>query len=107
MNDELGTVDLASTVSLETGRLAWETMMEAKMAVDLLRLNAARARVQIAGIDQQKPIHELLAPDLERGLARLPEPSTGDIFFDLEGDPFTGLTGIEYLFGVASAGLDD
>ena len=31
-----------------------------------------QARVQVAGIDQQKPIHELLAPDAERGLARLP-----------------------------------
>jgi uncharacterized protein len=27
--------------------------------------------------------------------------SPGDIFFDLEGDPFVGLNGREYLFGVA------
>jgi uncharacterized protein len=58
-----------------------------------------QARVQVAGIDQQKPIHELLAPDAERGLARLPEPSPGDIFFDLEGDPFVSSGGREYLFG--------
>lgn len=33
------------------------------------------------------------------GLTRLPEPSDGDIFFDLEGDPFVGEHGLEYLFG--------
>ena len=31
----------------------------------------------------------------------LPEPSPGDVFFDLEGDPFVGEHGIEYLFGYA------
>ena len=33
----------------------------------------------------------------------MPEPSAGDIFFDLEGDPFVGLSGREYLFGVVLA----
>ncbi len=62
-----------------------------------------QARVQITGIDQRKPIHELLPPDAERGLARLPEPSAGDIFFDLEGDPFVGSGGREYLFGFVAS----
>jgi predicted RecB family nuclease len=63
-----------------------------------------QARVQVAGIDQQKPVHELLAPDAERGLARLPKPSAGDVFFDLEGDPFVASGGREYLFGFTSIG---
>lgn len=33
------------------------------------------------------------------GLTRLPEPDAGDIFLDLEGDPFVGEHGLEYLFG--------
>lgn len=33
------------------------------------------------------------------GLARLPEPSPGDVFLDLEGDAFIGAHGREYLFG--------
>ena len=33
------------------------------------------------------------------GLARLPPPSDGDIFFDLEGDPFVDDGGLEFLFG--------
>jgi predicted RecB family nuclease len=33
------------------------------------------------------------------GLTRLPEPNDGDIFLDLEGDPFVGEHDLEYLFG--------
>jgi predicted RecB family nuclease len=36
------------------------------------------------------------------GLASLPAPSPGDLFFDIEGDPWVGTDGVEYLFGVAS-----
>lgn len=39
------------------------------------------------------------------GLAALPEPSKGDVFFDIEGDSFVGEHGMEYLFGHAY--LDD
>ena len=42
---------------------------------------------------------ELLPVEASFGLTRLPEPSEGDIFFDLEGDPFVGEHGLEYLFG--------
>jgi len=34
-----------------------------------------------------------------RGLARLPRPDPGDVFFDMEGDPLAG-DGLEYLFGL-------
>jgi uncharacterized protein len=42
---------------------------------------------------------ELLDVEPGFGFTRLPEPSDGDIFFDLEGDPFVGEHGLEYLFG--------
>jgi predicted RecB family nuclease len=58
-----------------------------------------QARVQVAARYQKQPVHELLAFAPVRGLARLPEPSPGDIFFDLESDPFVGTNGREYLFG--------
>lgn len=61
-----------------------------------------QARVQVAGRNHARPIHELLEVFDDRGLSRLPEPSPGDVFFDLEGDPFVGLGGREYLFGVAT-----
>ncbi|NCW87030.1 MAG: TM0106 family RecB-like putative nuclease, partial [Oxalobacteraceae bacterium] len=37
--------------------------------------------------------------DIGRGFARMPEPDEGDLFFDMEGDPFT-TDGLEYLFGL-------
>ena len=52
---------------------------------------------------------ELLAPEDEgekrgpRGFALLPTQSAGDIFFDMEGDPFYDVAeGLEYLFGAHS-----
>jgi uncharacterized protein len=43
---------------------------------------------------------DLLPPEPERGFALLPEPSAGDIWLDLEGDPwFEPSRGLEYLFG--------
>src|SRR5260370_37767299 len=35
------------------------------------------------------------------GFCRLPEPSADDVFVDLEGDPFVGESGLQYLFGFA------
>lgn len=58
-----------------------------------------QARVQVAGRKQGQPIHELLDLIEGQGFYRLPEPSAGDVFFDLEGDPFVGFSGREYLFG--------
>jgi predicted RecB family nuclease len=60
-----------------------------------------QARVQVTGRNQGRPVHEVFEVTDEHGLSLLPEPSPGDIFFDLEGDPFVGLGGREYLFGFA------
>ena len=38
------------------------------------------------------------------GLCRLPAPCDGDVFFDIEGDPFVGEHGLEYLFGYDTPG---
>jgi uncharacterized protein len=61
-----------------------------------------QARVQVRGRDAGRLVHELV-PDVEsgHGLSRLPLPSPGDLFVDLEGDSFALGDGIEYLFGVA------
>lgn len=62
-----------------------------------------QARVQVAGREQRRPVHEILEISEEHGLSLLPKPSAGDVFFDLEGDPFVGLSGREYLFGLVLA----
>jgi predicted RecB family nuclease len=58
-----------------------------------------QARVQVAARTQAQPVYEVLPVTDEHGLSLLPAPSSGDIFFDLEGDPFVGVGGREYLFG--------
>jgi predicted RecB family nuclease len=45
-------------------------------------------------------VHVLpLDPEGRRGFHRMPAPDAGDIFFDMEGDPYED-GGLEYLFGV-------
>jgi len=62
-----------------------------------------QARVQLEGRTEGRLVRELLAPEAHRGLALLPAPSPGDVFLDLEGDPFVEEGGLEYLFGWAVA----
>jgi uncharacterized protein len=58
-----------------------------------------QARVQVEARTSGKPVYEFLDITTERGFFKLPNPSTGDIFFDFEGDPFIKGGGLEYLFG--------
>jgi predicted RecB family nuclease len=61
-----------------------------------------QARVQVEGRVEKKLKHEALLPVAEgMGFCRLPEPAAGDVFLDLEGDPFVGENGLQYLFGFA------
>ena len=62
-----------------------------------------QARIQVAGRTAGRPLHELLPVQKETGFCKLPQPSPLDVFVDLEGDPFAGATGLQYLFGFASA----
>jgi uncharacterized protein len=60
-----------------------------------------QARIQVQGRVEGKPLYETLAVVKDLGLSGLPAPSPGDVFFDLEGDPFIEEGGLEYLFGYA------
>jgi predicted RecB family nuclease len=62
-----------------------------------------QARVQLTARVQGTLVHELLAIIPGHGLTRLPAPSPGDVFLDIEGDPFARVGGREYLFGLVSA----
>ena len=75
----------------------------------------AQARIQVEGEQAGKVISERLDPPRDRdgelvlnhGLLMLPESAEGDLFFDIEGDPFFSsdeVDGIEYLFGVIEPG---
>jgi len=60
-----------------------------------------QARVQVEGRTEKKLVHEALPVAAGIGFCRLPEPSVDDVFVDLEGDPFVGEQGLQYLFGLA------
>jgi len=59
-----------------------------------------QARVQVKGRNEANLVHEPILP-VEKGMgfSRLPEPNHLDMFVDLEGDPFAGTRGQQYLFG--------
>lgn len=60
-----------------------------------------QARIQMQGRVEGRPLYETLPVAKDLGLSALPAPSPGDVFFDLEGDPFIDEGGLEYLFGYA------
>ncbi len=55
--------------------------------------------MQLEGVRAGAPIYELRAADAGRGFHRLPPPSEGYLYFDMEGDPLHE-DGLEYLLGV-------
>lgn len=73
-----------------------------KLPSDSLEVARHQAELQLKTRQTRLPIYELLPVEPERGFSRLPSPSPGDIFFDLEGDPFVGTGGLEYLWGWAT-----
>ena len=86
------------------------------VSADSLARAQAQAAIQVRGegrviserIPPERDREDMLVPD--RGLWALPEPSPGDLFLDLEGDPFYGseeIDGIDYLFGVIEPGQTD
>ena len=58
-----------------------------------------QARMQHRSRVINQPVFETLPLQEDLGFYKLPEPSDHDIFFDFEGDPYVGDTGLEYLFG--------
>ena len=73
----------------------------AKMQPATLTKLRAQAALQLERRRTGSPAMEVLAldPEQRRGFYRLPQPDAGDVFFDMEGDPFEE-DGLEYLFGI-------
>src|SRR5205814_8806253 len=69
-----------------------------EMALARLR---QQARLQVQQRQSDTLPFEVLPPLGEHlGFQALPAPTPADLFFDMEGDPFVGDNGLEYLFGV-------
>jgi uncharacterized protein len=90
----------------ELGRLAPARTVADLNARTLERIRE-QARIQLtgreAGRTARDPLWERIRPrpdEPRRGLALLPEPSSLDLFFDIEADPWLDDHGREYLLGV-------
>ncbi|RCW87605.1 TM0106 family RecB-like putative nuclease [Phyllobacterium bourgognense] len=92
---ENGVTTLAELGALDTP-LRWKPKRGTAQSYEKIR---AQARIQADARESGVVKHELLPVIPGYGLCLLPKPSEGDIFFDLEGDPFIGEHGLEYLFG--------
>ncbi len=95
---------------VEVGLSTVQALGEAPESTDTRPLRAERflmlhhqAALQVESRDTHQPVHRHLEPARATGYALLPPPSAGDLFFDLEGDPFVGEVGIEYLWGWCDA----
>ena len=69
------------------------------MQVETTERLRTQARLQLQRLAGSGPSIEVKELETGRGFARLPPPSKGDLFFDMEGDPLVE-GGLEYLFGV-------
>jgi predicted RecB family nuclease len=100
--------ELDTVVRLASAPIPFDPPLDGTSAAAVERVRE-QARIQVAGRGLPKPIHELLLPpagqpiEPERGLAVLPKPNPGDLFLDLEGDPYALDDGVDYLFGLLDA----
>ncbi len=113
---ELVAHEIATTAALAAMPIQPMPFTPTRGAAETFERVREQARVQVLARSTGRPVVESL-PIVEpagnepaQGLCRLPEPTPGDIFLDLEGDPFAGptsgppvLRGREYLFGVVTA----
>ncbi len=85
----------------------------ADVGAGVLETGRDQASIQVRGQDSGKTIYEFRdvsrlrdeAIEPNKGLACLPEPRPGDLFFDIEGDPFALDDGVDYLFGILEPGV--
>lgn len=96
-------IETAANLAVMPMPLAWKPTRGAAYSYERVR---EQARIQVEGRAAGAMLHELLPVVPGFGLASLPAPSAGDVFFDLEGDPFAGEGGLEYLFGYSFTDAD-
>src|SRR5205823_13866344 len=82
--------DLATTTQEKIPKLRAETLAKLREQAALQRHRRQTGELR----------HVILPLEPERGFALLPEPSPGDVWLDLEGDPwYEPARGLEYLLG--------
>ena len=68
---------------------------------EILVKRQLQAKIQYEGRVMNTLVHKPVLPvEEKRGFNRLPEPSAGDLYLDIEGDAFFPGGSLEYLFGI-------
>ncbi len=91
-----------TTLTAAAGMPVPVTFKPARGARETYDRLGGQARVQHQQRTEKRPIVEMLPIEEGAGLRRLPPPSPGDLFLDLEGAAFAREGGREYLFGLWS-----
>jgi predicted RecB family nuclease len=95
---KLATVDVTTLTDLAEAPPDLSVRRLAPAMVEKLRDQAA---LQLHRYRSGELRYRLLEPEQRRGLGLLPTLSPGDVFFDMEGDPFFDpASGLEFLFGL-------
>ena len=82
----------------------------AQVGIGRVALDRLRHQASLQSYHRRTGFHryDLLPVDERSGFRLLPQPSAGDIFFDIEGDPYFELaSGLEYLFGAVTMDTGD
>jgi uncharacterized protein len=94
-------IQTLARLAAETIPIRWKPARGAREGYGRVR---EQARIQLAGRVEERHLYELLPLLPGHGLACLPAPSPGDLFLDLEANPYVDEGGLEYLFGWVVAG---
>lgn len=105
--DQMKKLEAGSITTLAQLAVATEDRRPRKMSertFENLRMQAAqqhRQREAVRNGEGQKHFYGFRPVAERSGLAKLPKPAPGDVFFDIEGDPlYRADRGLEYLWGV-------
>jgi predicted RecB family nuclease len=95
-----------ASISTVTGLAAFTGTRVPGISTSVLEKLQRQARLLVTRrLNPLEPPPYQMLPTTEPGLglAALPQPDGGDLFFDIEGDPYVDPSGLEYLLGVGWA----
>jgi uncharacterized protein len=103
--DQVAKLNSAGVQTLAELAQASSTLAVPRQAPPVLERLRDQAGLQLHRRETGELTRQLLPPEPARGFGLLPAPSPGDVFFDMEGDPFFEASGgLEFLFGVLARG---
>ncbi|HET7743894.1 MAG TPA: TM0106 family RecB-like putative nuclease [Gaiellaceae bacterium] len=102
--DQIERLGLAGIRTLEALGDSPPGTVVSRMAPETFEVLRHQASLQLDARRTRIHHYDLLPPIEKRGLELLPPPSPGDLFYDIEGDPFFEPgRGLEYLHGITDA----